>query len=194
MADILREASGTAPLLSVGKCLPHSIGVNFLPDTVNYAMVSRYTSPKMLPPPILIAVWCLLAYGVRVSELLSAKVEHIAANDAVHIPGTKKGNDRTIYIPGITAWARSLDITYLDAYIFGFSYAQLYGYMRRANLGHLLPGRKNVTRTHLGRHIVADNARISGGDEAVTLALGHKDRKTQIHYGIKTKGSLPETV
>ena len=191
MAEILLEASGTAPLLSVGNCLPHSIGRHFMQNTPNWAIVERFAPPTLFPPPVLVAIWCLLVYGVRVSELLNAKVENINLDDAVTLAGTKKSNERTIYIPGITAWATSLDTLYLDAFIFGFSYNQLYGYCRRAGLGFLLPQHKNVTRTHLGRHIVADKARKSGGDAAVTAALGHKSNKTQLYYGIETKGSLP---
>ena len=191
--DILSAVSGTAPLLAVSKSLPHSIGRHFLPQTPNYAMVERYAPPQLFPPPVLVAVWCLLAYGVRVSELLSAKFEQIGGADAVHLKGTKKSLDRTIYIPGITSWACSLDVMYLDAYIFGFTYAQLYGYMRRANLGHLLPKHKNVCRTHLGRHLVADRARRNGGDAAVTAALGHVKDSTQAYYGIETHGTVAPT-
>jgi integrase len=178
--------SAPEPLLSVSKSLPNSIAINYRVGTPAWEYMTTYTRPSLLPPVLLVFLHAVFSHGLRVSELLTATIDRIAANDTILLKGSKRSHPRTAIIHGINAHCATIEAIKLYNPIFDLSYPIIYGWCRRLNIGQLLLSHTNVTRTHLGRHKLADEIRMHSGDEAVSVALGHKNPNNARYYGILT--------
>lgn len=171
------------PLLSEYSSVPNYVLQHYieLPSSLRFHVHAG--AWQGLPPVIKIVVHTLATYGLRISELLSAKVCDIGTDDRIYIKGKKKSRNRTIVLKGFEELARSQYNLDIDGRIFGISYAYVYGWMKRCRAFELLPNHEKNSVTSLPRHQLAEEARRIANNDMVQDSLGHKSSRTQEHYG-----------
>jgi len=181
--NTVRYHSGNTPLFRAFSSLPVSMYGRTLEVPAVLRPYTTYTLWAGAPPVIRLIITLLLVYGVRVSELLRAEVRDIGACDRVYLRGAKRSLDRVILIPGISEFMTRYTVFALDQKIFGVSYAQVYGWMRRLNIVDTIEGNIKKSVTKLPRHMLADDIRREHGNATVSAALGHASKTTAEHYG-----------
>jgi len=134
----------------------------------------------------LVALYVIAMWAMRASEYLSATVGDVMENDMLFIRGKKRSASYRIQLPGLTSQVKVAQIDSPGRLVSGVEYMDLYRACIRAGIGSLITGHRNASRTHLYRHLLADQAPIIG-DRAAGDLLHHRSPTTINFYGVRRR-------
>jgi hypothetical protein len=133
-------------------------------------------------PYIVTLITVLFVSGGRIGELLSCTTSDIIPKDTVLIHGEKKSRDYLLYLPGLEqCFSRSLSQG-VRVPIFPFTYNQVYRTAKKLSLGRIFEGHTNMTVTHLGRYIKAQQVSSISSVSSASDILKHRSSKTIQYY------------
>lgn len=124
------------------------------------------------------------AYGLRISEVLSLRMQDVDVYGYISIPSKKRSEHRILHYPDILPYYTP-EKQYANTKLFWMSYRQYYLILKR--LGIMLkihPKSVNYTVTHLARHILFNYLQIKFNltNEQVKSFSGHKSMKGLLYY------------
>lgn len=138
--------------------------------------------------PILHAVgWLLFTYGLRVSEVLGIRSEHLRNGEKIWIGGKKRSGDRYINYSEIRSIIRSRSM--IKGYIFeGYNRFWVYRELKKLGVVVSIEGNKKKAVTHAGRHLNAQELKRAGDSiTAIQSFYQHKSQKSTEYYANKKK-------
>lgn len=120
--------------------------------------------------------------GLRISELLSLRYEHINSRGQIFVKGLKNSNDRLIQLPHINRF--SFAASGGCGYIFeGFSRFYFYRLYKKLGLYVELENSKYNSVTHCFRHLYLESVvKDYNSLELAQQAIGHKSINSTMHY------------
>lgn len=147
--------------------------------TDNYVRIAKQSKR-------LAAVYGLLIEGaLRISEVLAIKPSDIDAQGKVSITALKRSTSRIV----VSSLARDYLITCAKRSIAPFSEMNrfhVYREFKKLGIGIQVPGNKNKSITHVGKHLFALAAKDANFDvKQLQMSLGHKAASSTAQYGRK---------
>lgn len=124
--------------------------------------------------------------GLRITEVLNIKCQHITNLGFVNVRGIKKSNNKFVNVPEIKDFLRNCKLSNLDPF-FGISRFMVYRFYKKHLINHLFDNSCNNSVTHYLRHLYAIQVNSTADNiNDVRDSMGHKSVNSTKHY-IHTK-------
>ena len=133
-----------------------------------------------------IVMLLLLAYGLRISEVLNIRKGDINSTGTIIVRGKKGSDDRLISALQFSEWIykNRLSFTSILEYRNRWYYYRLF---KRLDIHKQMTGNKNTSVTHVFRYaFVADVKAMTGDTDKTAKIVGHKNRLNTKRYEEKT--------
>jgi hypothetical protein len=152
------------------------------PALQDLLQVSRQAVAKIAPSTCA-ALRVISSYGMRAGEYLRSTVADVIAYDLVLIRGSKGSASYTILLPGLHNQLCSMKSHPPYRSLSGETYMRLYRACLALNVGRIIRGNTNVSRTHLSRHKLADHVCLNHTERELSDILHHRSITSQSYYG-----------
>jgi hypothetical protein len=152
------------------------------PSLEDLLQVPRQAVMKIAPSTTA-ALRVISSYGMRAGEYLRSTVDDVIAYDLVLIRGSKGSASYTILLPGLHNQLCSMKSHPPYRSLSGETYMRLYRACLALNVGRIIRGNTNVSRTHLSRHKLADHVCLNHTERELSDILHHRSITSQSYYG-----------
>ena len=156
------------------------------PGLEDLLQVSSQAAAKIAPSAAA-ALRVISSYGMRAGEYLRSTIDDVIAYDLVLIRGSKGSASYTILLPGLHNQLARVKSPPPHRSLSGETYMRLYRACLALNVGRIIRGNTNVSRTHLSRHKLADNVVLNHSEMELTDILHHRSLTSQSYYGAERR-------
>lgn len=148
-------------------------GLNFISNPENF-IIDR------------IVIKLLLAYGLRISEILSINPANIKTDGSIYISGKKGSQPRLINPAEFASWVAKNPVFLCN--MLAMRNRQYYWRLfNRIGISALMPGNVHRSVTHLFRYnFITEIQKISGDINETGVIIGHKNPANTKRYEQKT--------
>lgn len=120
--------------------------------------------------------------GLRISEVLGIKYQHITSSGAVNVRGLKGSNNKFVVVSELRDWLLYCKDSRIDPFD-GISRFMVYRFYKKHSISYLFEGRNHNSVTHYLRHLFAMDVTSSADSITdVKEALGQKSVNSTKHY------------
>lgn len=121
----------------------------------------------------------------RVSEILNCTLNDIVSNDELFVKGLKGSRDKIIVVPELVSHFKKCKHYNIQPFA-GLNRKYVWSRCKVAGLQVSVLGNKNMSVTHMYRHLGADVVRnVSSSELSVRDVLGHNSNVNSKYYGTK---------
>ena len=118
----------------------------------------------------------------RIGELLSITVRDYLGNGDYFVRGKKRSRSYTVHVGYTPDELLGFNPTSKETKVFPVNYRRVYSYCLKHGVGLQLNNRKNVSRTHVFRHIRAKQVREIASVRDCSDVLRHNSPRSISHY------------
>lgn len=141
------------------------------------SMKFRFTSPDYY-----YIIMLQLLGGLRISEVLGIKYNHITSSGAVNVRGLKGSNNKFVVVSELRNWLLYCKDSKINPFD-GISRFMVYRFYKKHSISYLFEGRNHKSVTHYLRHLFAMDVNSSADNITdVKEALGQKSINSTKHY------------
>ena len=120
--------------------------------------------------------------GLRISEVLNIRCQHITNLGAVNVRGLKGSNNKFVNVSEVRSYLMRCKALSLDPFV-DISRFMVYRFYKKHNVSYLFNGAVNCSVTHYLRHLFAMQVNSTAESlEDVSLAMAHKSSNSTKHY------------
>jgi hypothetical protein len=143
------------------------------------------TVVERMNPAARAALYVISLYNLRSVEYLTARAADVFVGDRLLIRGAKGSRSCMIVLPGIHRQFSQIVLSCPGRLVSGINYRQLWANCKRAGIGSLIEGHKNIARTHASRYNVVSILETTD-EKLVGDCLRHRS-STSSHYYMPRK-------